>query len=679
MLDTFRSSMDALVTRIGESRVAYLRRSLWVLIPASILLIDIVLRWQGGTPADFAERPSYLLSSVGLSVGLWWALSRLVAGTQRPWIWGALASLPFALPIAMSWQYQTVVHKDVNTGVLLYLVMEPKTTLDLGATGWSLGFTFALLGLWAFWTTCLAWSQRPDEESRVIRLARGAAILFWLVAVVLWPRPNPVTGAHYVSDVHVGTLVASVGETFATQNVSGSAIGRAEDRADVEAKGLEPQDIPSSSTPNIVVFLGETLIKRRMSLYGYERTTTPEMAHFAREHADEVFHFDHAYANSPYTPLSDAASLSGVAPYRSRETLHRAPMLWEYGRAVGSTSFLLTSKRWSWSNMQLFFLADDEPDLVETGDTIPAEVVNGGGIDDRLLSPRFRRMLEEDVDRSTSVTGVLQTNATHYPYLVPDRVDWSLEASPDRYDAALTIVDGVFGDMVDALEATNRLDNTIIVVVPDHREPFYDITGRLAEKQPEALTPDLRGGQRIESCHPTITRIPMFMYVPESLRDAMNPAAVEALQHNRNRVVSTLDIVPTLIDIVEQTARTDVTLESPVDVDGTSLLDSLDKGRTALCVTEPGWETTLKSGIGVFGRDSSFYIREDFQTPYVFDPSEPIRSNHPTGGRPASDEDWAWIADAARRNPQIVESLHRVADRSSYPELAERLRSIRGE
>lgn len=687
MFDALRSLIDRIESRIGEAWLERLRRGVWALIPLSIFLVDVGVRWQWGMPPEFASKPSFLLSSLALSLWFWWAVSRVIAGTTRRWLWGGLVSLVFALPIAMSWQYQTVVHKDVNTGILLYFLMEPKTTMDLGATGWTFGFTCALLVLWGFWTACLAAGRGPDETSRIMRWARGVVIVFWIVATVLWPRPNPVTGAHYVSDFHVGTVVGTVGTTLATQNVGGGAIGRADDRTDVETTEPERQQLQADPQPNVVVFLGETLIERRMSLYGYERETTPEMAAFARRHEGELFHFDHAYANSPYTPLSDAASLSGVAPHRERETLHRAPMIWEYGRATGAGTFLLTSKRWSWSNMQLFFLADDAPDVVETGDTIPAYVVNGGGIDDRELDSRFQRLMRDDLAGAPAVTGVYQTNATHYPYLVPrssdtygfpEPVDWPLETSQDRYDAALTIVDGVFGRMVETLEETGRLEHTVIVVVPDHREPFYDVTGEIAEERPDALTPDLRSGQRIESCHPTITRIPMFLYIPKALQKTIGPEAVEALRANRGRVVSTLDIVPTLLDLLESSAQREVDLPTPTELDGTSLLEPVSRERTALCMTEPGWETTLKSGIGVFGHDRSFYVREDFKHPYVFDPSEPMYSNEPTGGRPASEEDWTWVAGAAERDRQIAESFRRVADRTPYDELAERLRSAAG-
>jgi arylsulfatase A-like enzyme len=79
----------------------------------------------------------------------------------------------------------------------------------------------------------------------------------------------------------------------------------------------EPRAIPVSAgppRPNIVLLTIDALSAPHMSLYGYSRPTTPELAQFAQG----AVTFDRAYANGNFTTPGIATILTGTLPWTHR-------------------------------------------------------------------------------------------------------------------------------------------------------------------------------------------------------------------------------------------------------------------------------------------------------------------------------------------------------------------------
>ncbi len=79
----------------------------------------------------------------------------------------------------------------------------------------------------------------------------------------------------------------------------------------------------NSAKPNIIILLFDTFSARHMSLYGYERVTTPNIDKFAEK--STVFH--HNYAPSSFTQPSTASILTGVYPWSHRSLTFFSPLL----------------------------------------------------------------------------------------------------------------------------------------------------------------------------------------------------------------------------------------------------------------------------------------------------------------------------------------------------------------
>jgi arylsulfatase A-like enzyme len=76
-------------------------------------------------------------------------------------------------------------------------------------------------------------------------------------------------------------------------------------------------DIPANqpvARPNILILVFDTLSARHMSLHGYARETTPNMAHFA----ERAFIYHNHYASGNFTSPGTASLLTGVHPWQHR-------------------------------------------------------------------------------------------------------------------------------------------------------------------------------------------------------------------------------------------------------------------------------------------------------------------------------------------------------------------------
>jgi arylsulfatase A-like enzyme len=79
----------------------------------------------------------------------------------------------------------------------------------------------------------------------------------------------------------------------------------------------------NSNKPNIIILIFDTLSAKHMSLYGYERETTPNIDRFAEK--SSVFH--RHYAPSNFTHPSTASLLTGVYPWSHRALNFYTPLL----------------------------------------------------------------------------------------------------------------------------------------------------------------------------------------------------------------------------------------------------------------------------------------------------------------------------------------------------------------
>lgn len=613
------------------------RQISWLLVPVSIVLIDVFVRWDGEIPPSAWSNPESILISIALSCIFWWAISHLIGSSKRPVIWAAALSFPAAFSLCAAWRYHLVTDSDVSVGIMLYTWGEPGNASGFAAQGISPLFVLATLALSALWTATLSITRAElSQFSRRLCLAMPAV---WIMAALVLPPGIPAYGSPYASDVHLSQVIGE-----ATRRI---AIGDVDTVLSVANRLPIPPAQPAKR-PNILVIIGESVRYDRIGALGYERDTTPYMTQFFKDNPDDVFRFDRAYTPSPYSPIAMATALTGLYPSRKKQEMHQAPVLWQYARAYDAHGFFITPQDWNIAGLSDFFLVNGAPKTTITAKDFSAPVVNDTGIHDQIAADRTRTLIQDELQKDELFLGVLKLNATHFPFLTSDNVSWPIENIRDRYDGAVLLTDDVFGTIIDSLKETGRLDNTIIIYTADHSEFFYNLDG-VDLKNDRKIADLWRDGLRAQSCHPAVARVPMWIYVPPTWQNQLN-IDPEAMRRNQLRTASNLDIVPTVLDALS--LQNYAHQSGFPALDGRSLLREIPPEHTTACFTSASWVRWMPVGVALFGPDHAVYSRDDFPQMMTFDLHNPAVFNESIAAIPSTTAALDWAKTAGLENPQ---------------------------
>lgn len=291
---------------------------------------------------------------------------------------------------------------------------------------------------------------------------------------------------------------------------------------DLELLGLF-EDQPFTLPPTLFISI-DTLSAQSMSVYGYDRETTPRLAAFV---ADSVL-FEQARSNAPWTVPSYASQFTGLYASSNRITEELREAL---GLEIGKLDYRVPSSRLTLAEMlraagyrTAAYL--DNPWLssipgLEQGfdiyDTRAAEAsIEDGDMGIRFVLPAARRFIEASHERPPFV--IAQALDVHGPYHTrapfkghfADRVDPNAKPplpvantaapvfgavpkyiaelrmgdSPDGhvsgallradYDEKLYELDAVLGDFFDELKRDGLYDELLIVLSADHGESMED-------------------------------------------------------------------------------------------------------------------------------------------------------------------------------------------------------------
>jgi len=309
---------------------------------------------------------------------------------------------------------------------------------------------------------------------------------------------------------------------------------------------------PLSDPQRMVLVFLDTTRPDHMSIYGYERDTTPKLNAWAQDAAV----FEQARSVAPWTLPSARSALTGRQPEHWESGPHLAQVLAEQGYATGafvgnvylSANFDMAQ---GWSEYS-----------VENWPTIDQQV------------DKLQNFMVRNKDRDTLV--LLHTMDMHLPYTEPLRyrrkwaskppagLTWGSTRSPilkavhkdkaavqqwviDRYDQNLAFTDDVLSPLLDALGPDAN-----VLLFSDHGEEFWDHD-------------DFEHGHSLYD---------ELLHVPFVLKGPDVPAA------RITAPVSLLDLTPTVLDLLG------VQAPSSMDMLGLSLLDAIAGDNSALQALE---------------------------------------------------------------------------------------------
>jgi arylsulfatase A-like enzyme/Tfp pilus assembly protein PilF len=225
-----------------------------------------------------------------------------------------------------------------------------------------------------------------------------------------------------------------------------------------------------SAPPNVVLITLDTVRADRIGAYGYTKGATPTIDRLAREGV----RFADATSQAPLTGPAHAALLTAQYPARlgvrdnattpvpqGTRTLARA--LKEKGYRTGGFvgAFILGPE---YGFAQGFDVFDATFARYSAGNKLQAQRLGGEVVDQAVKWLR--------TGSAQPTFAWIHLYDAHAPYEAPAPFRARFAASP--YDGEIAYVDSCVARIVDVLEQTKQLDNTVISIVADHGEGLGD-------------------------------------------------------------------------------------------------------------------------------------------------------------------------------------------------------------
>ena len=378
-----------------------------------------------------------------------------------------------------------------------------------------------------------------------------------------------------------------------------------------------------AGSPNVLFVVLDTVRPDHLGTYGYERDTSPKLDAFA---AQSVV-FENAFATAPWTLPSHASMFTGVHPTThgtgwEDPTLHdgRARVgdlaiydmhtLAEELTERGYQSFGVAEKPWLSYDIGLTqgfeqFHDYSIPTLSERllGSRVVARCKEKWGEPEVMTYPRHQdkggaRVIDtaltwlggsRERDESRPFFMFMNLNEAHDPYLPPadywDRFlpegvtveDTLPKVLPARqvdqhsmvlgempltadmvekylalYDAEIYYQDLLLGRLLDGLEEMQLADNTLVIIVADHGEEFGEFETRVGHQL---------------SAVDNLLHVPLIMRYPALLPEGQRVTSL----------ASTVDIFPTIVDVIERAQDTGMPRATPelLSLEGVSLVDAM--------------------------------------------------------------------------------------------------------
>ncbi|MFB6371862.1 MAG: sulfatase, partial [Bradymonadaceae bacterium] len=363
----------------------------------------------------------------------------------------------------------------------------------------------------------------------------------------------------------------------------------------------EPRETESADRPNILLIVNESLGTHELELTGDRVDQMPYLQKWIRRAPSQFVRFRHAYANSTSTDLSVPSMLTGVGPYRPVDHLHEMPLIWDWARAAGLSPFYVSAQNYSATNFPEFFFEDD-PMPIFTPNSLEGRSGDDFALDELVAAEKFDEMLS-DVPEDRPFFAVYNSNAMHKPFQQRSRL---LDQQPRRgtpYRNAMYVLDRALKRIIESIRREGRLEDTIVIMTSDHGE-YVDRRHKVP---------------RILSLYEEFIRVPMLMRIPEKWRNR-RAEAVAGLETNRERNVTNLDIVPTVVDILGYD-RVEAAAPLRDKLSGHSLLEPVPPGRTIIAINNNAIRHWEHQGFGIFWKDWRF-VFTDIEGPRLFDIAE---------------------------------------------------------
>jgi len=320
---------------------------------------------------------------------------------------------------------------------------------------------------------------------------------------------------------------------------------------------------------NVLLIVNESVRRSGLSIYNDTLVTSANLKLFKSKHGNNFFQFQWGHTNSTMTYLSVPSILNGISPTNTINAWTQAPFIWDYARAAGLYTILVSGSCFQWGRWNSFILRDPIPDYCYTECHYAEEQARKSGtlashqmglFDDRHTIGRLVAKLDSLHKINRNYCAVLHLYGPHYPYwhLLSDRL-YKEQTLISNYRNAIYQQDKALAALFQYLEDSGLVDNTVMIHTSDHGEAFgeHGYFGHLLNFYEEDIG------------------VPIWIYLPPLVLDRMSEHKRRAIIKNQDKNTSNLDILPTIIDMLDIAVD-----EDPVsELGGASLLREIDPNR----------------------------------------------------------------------------------------------------
>lgn len=353
-----RLSSDAAVPRPSRDAA---RRSTW-LAWAALLAIDLVTRASYLAPRLVTARGAS--NYAGASAALWIVLRLLLVAPHRVRV--PLLGLLIALPMAIEWAMFRSFGQFVETSDFVALRASPKVIFEAALGG---GDGLGALSVFAPAIACAWLLPRDARPLGGWRAGLAAALLAALLGVgASYWRASP--SLEHSQPAFSAALVGLVRRATVRE--------RGAKRVEVHPSPRRPDAAPS---PNIVLVIGESLAASHLTLYGYERETTPRLQ--ALHDRGDLVALRDAVVMGPHTRTSVPYIMTGLAGPDPGGRVFGAPNVMEYAKARGYHTAFVSAQEESWGDLDA--ILREGADSFRTGIHFAPEVDVLKGSDDLVV------------------------------------------------------------------------------------------------------------------------------------------------------------------------------------------------------------------------------------------------------------------------------------------------------
>ena len=322
------------------------------------------------------------------------------------------------------------------------------------------------------------------RQAGVIALATAGAVaaIFVSVGIFTATLSTPIASAQSANP-----FVAFAQSFLASPVPSLLSVDGRKYAADFENEGERRARNPSPSPArdhrieNVVVFVMESTPAKALHIFGAQNDVTPRLT----EYGQAAQLFTSIYAHTPATNYSLFALLASIYPEISyygmtsthpflkfdslpnvlKENGFRTGMFWSGDKRFQRFDEFARNK--GFDVFQDFRERDcNEVFAASTEGTKYMDYGSDSCTVDSMLSWIAQ-------DPSKPFLAIMATAATHYPYKT-GRPEEALTEEPlhNRFLNALKVTDEAFGELMDGLRESGKLDSTLVVVLGDHGEAF---------------------------------------------------------------------------------------------------------------------------------------------------------------------------------------------------------------